>query len=376
MKKPKVPKVIHKPLKGAGNLASKGASKLPKNLPKRARKTTEEKVSEALSNVPRITNETVSEHREEVLSSARKYIYPLEHSKHRVVRITVMLLVSLLVLFVLFCGISLYKTQATGAFIYDVTRIIPFPVAKASGSWVSYESYLFELRRNMHYYQTQQQANFSTKEGKAQLNRLKTQAMDQVIEDAYIKQLADQNHLSVSDRSVDSQVELVRSQNRLGSNDRVFKNVLNEYWGWSESDFKRELKQQMLAQVVVAKLDTATNARATSALNQLNSGADFAKLAGEISDDPLTKGSGGQYPSALSPTNKDIPPNIASAVFSLKKGEISGIVNSGYSLEILKAVDINGVNVQAAHIQFNLKSINVYTDPLLKKSPPHRYIKI
>ena len=46
----------------------------------------EEKVTEALSDVPRITSDTVEEHREEVLSSARKYIYPLQHSKHHVVR--------------------------------------------------------------------------------------------------------------------------------------------------------------------------------------------------------------------------------------------------------------------------------------------------
>ena len=51
--------------------------KAPLKLPfKRPPKTAEEKVTDALSNVPRITNETVAEHREEVLSSARKYIYP------------------------------------------------------------------------------------------------------------------------------------------------------------------------------------------------------------------------------------------------------------------------------------------------------------
>jgi hypothetical protein len=37
-------------------------------------KKAEDKVTEALGNVPRITNETVAEHREEVLSSARKYL--------------------------------------------------------------------------------------------------------------------------------------------------------------------------------------------------------------------------------------------------------------------------------------------------------------
>jgi len=47
----------------------------------------ERSLEEAISNLPRITNETIAEHREEVLSSARKYIYPLQHSLQRIVSI-------------------------------------------------------------------------------------------------------------------------------------------------------------------------------------------------------------------------------------------------------------------------------------------------
>ena len=69
-------------------------------LPLRRTKSPEEKVSDALSNVPRITNETVIDHREEVLSSARKYIYPLQHSKHLVVRNSLWLLGLVIVVWV------------------------------------------------------------------------------------------------------------------------------------------------------------------------------------------------------------------------------------------------------------------------------------
>jgi hypothetical protein len=184
--------------------------------PLKRRKAPEERVSEAFASVPRITNETVAEHREEVLSSARKYIYPLRHSKHRVVRISISLFVIVVVAFFVYCGVALYNLQSTSSFIYGVTQVIPFPVAKAGPSWVSYESYLFELRRNMHYYQTQQFADFSTPSGKEQLTHLKEQAMTQVIEDAYVKQLASKNHVSISDRTVNYEVSLVRSENRLG----------------------------------------------------------------------------------------------------------------------------------------------------------------
>src|SRR2546423_961097 len=82
-KTPKIARAIQRPFKRA--------------------KAAEERVTEALQGVPRITNETVAEHREEVLSSARKYIYPLQHSKHRVVRISISLFIAVIILFFAYC---------------------------------------------------------------------------------------------------------------------------------------------------------------------------------------------------------------------------------------------------------------------------------
>ncbi|HVW22927.1 MAG TPA: SurA N-terminal domain-containing protein [Candidatus Saccharimonadales bacterium] len=351
---------------------------LPSNLPAvlQQPKSQEEKIKEALENAPRITDETVSEHREEVLSSARKLIYPLQHSKHRVVRISVALFALVLVVFFVYCGLALYKFQSTSSLIYGVTRIVPFPVAKADGRWISYESYLFELRRNMHYYITQQQAEFTSKDGKKQLDRLRRQALNQVVEDAYVKQLAIKNHVSVSSQDVDNEVALVRSQNRLGNNERVFHEVLSEFWGWSESDFKRELKGQLLQQAVVAKLDTATNHKAQQALLQLRNGADFAAVASAFSDDASTKGNGGQYGAALTPSDANVAPAVTAAAFQLPAGQVSTIINAGYTLEIIKVLSVGTGSVQAAHIQFTLKPITTYVDPVEKVHPPHYYIHL
>jgi hypothetical protein len=324
--------------------------------------------------VPRITNETVGEHREEVLSSARKYIYPLQHSKHHVVRTSISLLVLVLVLFFGYCGLELYKFQSTSGFMYGVTQVIPFPVAKTGHTWISYESYLFELRHNMHYYETQQQANFSTKDGQTQLTRLKQQALARVIQDAYVKQLAVQHGVSVSTQAVNNEVNLVRDQNRLGGNDRAFKDALSEFFGWDETDLKRELKQELLQQAVVVKLDTATNARAEAALKQLQGGADFGTLATQVSDDPATKANGGQYPAAVTIDDPNISPAITAELFQLKAGQISGIINAGYTLDIVKALDASPTSRHGAVIQFTLQPISTYTGSLQTKYPPHNYI--
>lgn len=334
------------------------------------------KLHEAIQNLPRITNETVAEHREEVLSSARKYIYPLSHSKRRVVTITTTLLVGALVLFFAYVLTALYHFQSSSTFVYGVTQVIPLPVARVGSSFVSYESYLFELRHTEHYYQTQQKEDLNSPAGKNHLQRLKKDALQQVINDAYVKKLAAQNHITVSSQEVNDELTLVRNQNRLGSNDQVFRDVLSEFWGWTVDDFKRELKSQLLAQKVASKLDTATHQRAQTALNQLNAGMDFATLAKQVSDDVSTKANGGDYGVAIDKSDRDIAPSVIDALFSLQPGQHSGIIDTGYTLEIDKLTDIQGTKVHASHIAFTIKDISTYIAPLKATQPSHTYISV
>jgi len=325
---------------------------------------------------PRITNDTIAENREEVLSSARKYIYPLQHSRHRVARISLMLLLVAIIGFFTYCALALYKFQSTSTFIYDVTRVIPFPIAKAGPNYVSYENYLFELRHYEHYYVTQQKLDPNSEAGKQQLDIFKKQALQQVINNAYVKQIAAKNHITVTDQDIDNQISLVRSQNRLGSSDQVLADVLRQFWGWSIADFRRELGTQLLQQKVVSTLDTATNQRATNALQQVNApGTDFGKLASQISDDVSTKGNGGQYGFLIDKQNRDVPPQVVAALFTLSKpGDISSIVNTGSTLEIIRLDQISGEQRQASHISFAFTDITTYIKQL--NEPSHRYIKL
>jgi hypothetical protein len=358
-------------------------SKKTKNKPKKNRRflipklqKTEDKLKDAISTAPRITNETVSDHREEVLAKARKYIYPLKHSRHHIVRISITLLIAVIVGFFIYMGLELYNFQSTSGFVYTTTDVIPFPVAKAGNNWVSYHSYLFELRRNIHYYQTQQQADFSSQSGKTQLNSLKKRAMNQVIEDAYVKQLARKYNITVTLSDINNETALLKQQNKLGNSAQVFDNVLREYWGWNENDFKTELGQQLLQQKVVARLDTAANLKSQSVIDQLQQGTPFATLAESTSEDSSTKTNGGQYAQPISPQSTTVAPQIVSELLKLNVGQVSPVINTGYSLEIVKTISTSGTSVTAAHIQINYRLIKVFTDPLRVKNPPKTYINI
>lgn len=325
--------------------------------------------------VPRITNETVATHREDVLKSARKYIYPLQHSKNRIIVITSTIIIIFIVAFFSYCTLALYKFQSYSSFLYKVTQVIPFPVARVNGHFVSYNNYLFELEHYVHYYQTQQKLNFATTSGQQQLADYKTRALNKVLDDAYISQLAAANHVTVSNAQLNDQINVVRQENRLGDNQAEFESVLKNYYGWNLNDFKRELKTQLLAQNLVSKLDTGTHTRAATAYAALVKGTDFGTQAKQVSDDTATKANGGSYGYLISQNNVNIPPQVVSALFALKSGQISQIINTGYSLEIDKNTGFVGNQVQASHIVFNFQDINTYLNPIKEKEKARTYIK-
>jgi len=344
--------------------------KHPKHIVKKLRRNKGE------SKAPRITNENVAEHREQVLGSARKFIYPLQHTKRRVVIVSSTLFAAAIVVFLVACILSLYRFQSTGTFIYDVTKVIPFPIAKAGERYVSYESYLFELRRYQHYYENQQQLDFSTTDGQTQLANYKRQALTKVQNDAYVKQLAEDNNVTISNREVDDEVTLLRTQNRLGASDQVFENVLEEYWGWSVNDFKRELKSQLLAQKVAATLDTETRDRANAAQTAVQQGTDFAAVVAQYSDDDATKANGGRYAEPVERNNQDLNRQIVDRIFSLQPGQTSGIINAGNSLQIVKVIDGDNNRRNAAVIVCTFKNIDTYVNPLRDQQQPSQYLKV
>lgn len=371
MKTPKLPK------KSKSEKTAKVRAVVPQVAQRFKKPTLQEQTEKALSNVPRITNETVAEHREEVLKGARKYKYPLEHSKHRIVIVSATLLSIAIIGFFTYTVLSLYKFQSTSQFMYSVTQIIPFPVARADGRWVSYESYLFELRRYMHYYETQQQVDFATDSGQYQLDTYKPKAMQQVLDATYVKELAKEHGVSVSGREIDDAIAMLRAQNRLGSNNEELASVTQKFFGWSIDDLRRQLKQELLAQKVAAKLDTESYAKAQNVLVQARSGADFAKLAGELSDDEATKANGGQYnDTAISPSSQEVPPTVVRALGTLEPGQVSDIITTPTSFEIVKLISVENGKYKAAHIQINFNDIQTYIQPIEKDHPAKKFINV
>lgn len=327
--------------------------------------------SEQLPN--KITNDNLAEHREEIIGEGRKFKYPLAVTKNRLVAISLMVgLVSFIILFTTIT-VMLYKTKSTAPYLQKVTRVVPFPIARIGSDFVSYEDYLFEVNHYAYYYKNQQKLDFNSTSGKEQIAEYKKRALDKVINDAYVKQIAKKNNITVTDKEVDQALTILKSQNRLGASDEEFQTTLREYWDWSVNDFKRSLKLQILNQKVLEYLDKDTKAKADEAYAKLQAGTPFDQLATQVSEDTVTKAQGGSI-GLVDKNNKDISPFTVEAIYRLEPGQYSKPVNIGYGLEIVKNNEKSGEKIKASHIVFNFKAMNEFLNPIKDQNKARFYV--
>lgn len=93
-------------------------------------------------------------------------------------------------------------------------------------------------------------------------------------------------------------------------------------------------------EVVARHILVSTKPEAEKVLERLNNGEDFAKIAKEVSIDPISAARGGE----IGPFRKgSLVPEFETAVFALKVGQISGIVQTQFGFHIIKKVSEKAV---------------------------------
>jgi parvulin-like peptidyl-prolyl isomerase len=96
-----------------------------------------------------------------------------------------------------------------------------------------------------------------------------------------------------------------------------------------------------------------TRAAAQAVLAQLKAGADFATLAREQSNDTASAANGGELPFF---GQGDMPPDFEKVAFEMKPGTMSGVVELGSGLHIIKAHEKRGPRTAPlAEVRENLK---------------------
>ena len=206
----------------------------------------------------RITNDTVAEHREKILADGRKFKYPVQYSKHKILINVIIIAIVALVSFSVWLWAMLYRVQATGDFFYSAVRILPLPVASVDGKNVPYSKYLRRLRANIFFKENFGNRDFSTEDGQRELNFIRRQELNNAIKATFAAKIARENNISVSNETIEREIErsLVDDNGAKLTIEEFERNTLRKYYNWSLDDFREVLRSQLLIRKVMEKIDT------------------------------------------------------------------------------------------------------------------------
>lgn len=204
---------------------------------------------------PKTEREKVEERREEVLAQGRKFKYPLQYAKHKVIINTVIVGLVALVMMIVVGWAMLYKIQDTGNMIYRITQVFPVPVAEVDGENVRYSDYLMIYRSNLETSE-QQDGRLSTNEDAERMREMyKRSALQSAIEYTYALKLGKELGLTVTNEEIDKAFDEHRKVGGVERSEESFLKIVRDNFGMNRSEYRRMLYLTLMKSKVAQEVD-------------------------------------------------------------------------------------------------------------------------
>ncbi len=208
-----------------------------------------------LKEKPRTEREKVEQRREEVLAQGRKFKYPMQYAKHKLMVNTVLVAIAAIVVMIVVGWAMLYKIQDTGDMLYRVTQVIPVPVAKVAGEQVRYSDYLMIYRSNL--LTTEQQGGQLGGEEDDNIvrERCKEAALRSAIEYAYAMKLGKEMGIEVSNEEIDEAFDEHRNVGGVERSEESFLKIVRDNFGMNRTEYRRMLYLTLMKAKVTQAVD-------------------------------------------------------------------------------------------------------------------------
>lgn len=326
---------------------------------------------------------TVEKTDEKVELDAGAKIAPVKSRDVRGILVKVgAVVVALVAVVVVVFGVLVYTYRSENPAVKVVASIVPYPVEKVNGHFVTYKAYLFEVDANQRAYQNNAKLNnqpavdFKSADGKKLVAQIKQHALEKLAGDSLMAQLASKKKVKVTDKEVNDLINQLYT--RYGGKDTLLK-TLNQIYSWDLSDLKGVVYKQLLAKNLEEKVtsdpavDAAAKAKAQEVLKKIKDGGDFGELAKKNSQASDAAGGGdlGFF------TKGQLPDELQKAAEALGVGQVSDPVKDQYGYEILKVVEKkDDGSIHAQHILIKTVDFKEYFQGELKKAKISKYLKV
>lgn len=323
--------------------------------------------------VAKITNTTLEEQRKEILNKGKKFKYPVQYSKNRLVGNALIIALVILITGSGLLWYQLYKAQNTGEFIYRFTTVIPFPVANVDGENALYRDYLMEYRANMQIANAKKDEIESANNVKALSVLNKNKAMKNAIANAYAQKKAREMGISVSEKEIDEAFDAQRKTQNTELTESALYKIAADNYGLSPSEYRRMfIELPLLRRKVTAEIDKNAAKTRDEVVKYLNDNSnDFSKAAEQFGDKI-------EYnkPGKVRKTNID--GGRSKVASQLNVGEVSKpfISNAGDGYYIVKLIEKNDNEISYESIKIKFTEFNSQLEKLEKEGKVKKYIKV
>ena len=324
----------------------------------------------------RITNETVAEHREQILAGGRRFKYPHQYARHKLVFNAIIIILVTLVLAGVIIWWQLYPAQNTSTFFYRVTRILPVPVATVDGAQVRYSDYLMSLGGSLHYLEQTERVNLDSKDGQRQVDFYKRVALDGAIADTYAAKLAREQNITITDAQVDKVIEagLNTVSGRISQD--VYDDSTYSTFGYTADEYRHIIRRSLIRQEVSYRVDdTATKAKQDAeSLLKAKKKLTLSGLAKQLDDKgyKVQLGASGLVPK----TNFD--GGLTQIALKLKEGQTSDFVRSttGDGYYLVQLVEQRDTQLSYNYLRIPLTKFNERLETLAKNDRIIEHISV
>ena len=271
----------------------------------------------------RITNDTVAEHREQILSGARRFKYPMQYARKKLVRNAIIIgsLVVLLMGGLLYA--NLYIWRASDDFIYRLTRVLPVPVAKADGETVRYSDYLLLYRSSISNLKAKYSKTTDAEGIKNMEDLQRRKNLRLMVEQAYASKIAREKNIVITD----NQVQEFITQQRGSLSELDHYRAARKNFGWSPDEYRHITKMALLKQDVAFALDNEAQQTKHKVEEGIKAGKSLQSIASEL-------GSAVEYGDRGFVDRNNQDGGLAKAALALEKGktskEVRTLTGDGY----------------------------------------------
>lgn len=298
--------------------------------------------------IKKTEREKVEERREEVLARGRKFKYPLQYAKHRLVIVTIIVAVVALLIITGLGWFALYRVQDTGDVLYRITQVLPVPVADVDGEQARYSDYLMIYKSTITPVEEQQGSLGNTADADTMRAHYKRLALDDAEDYTYAIKLAREMDIEVSNEDVDKAYAEHRNIGGTERSEEGFKKILQDNFGLSETEYKRMLYLSLIKSRVSEKIDTnAENVAKEVEKKIAEKGGNLQAVAEEMGDKVRYEETGGLV------DKMNVDGGRSSEAMKLEPGQISGrlVSTNGDGYYFVKLIEKTDTTVNYASIR-------------------------